>query len=190
MTELTGRPLRADAMRNRVNILNSARQQITLHGPDVGMDQIAAAAGVAVGTLYRHFPTKTDLVAAVVSAFMTQVADSAEAAAGRMAKGNPAFEELAGLLHDIVHAAATNYAVKAAASALETDVGDPVDVARASSALQALVNAARTDRTVRADLSIDDFYLLVGNAPADQTPAALDRWVDLILFGIAGSNSG
>ena len=172
MTEPPIRPLRADAIRNRANILDAARQQITAHGPDVGMDQIAAAAGVAVGTLYRHFPTKTDLVAAAVSAFMTQVADAAEAAAGRIEKGNAAFEELAGLLHDIVRAVATNYAVKAAANALETDVGDPVDVGRASTALQALIDAARADRTVRADLSIDDFCLLVGNAPADQIPAA------------------
>ena len=185
MTEPTARPPRADAIRNRANILDAARQQITAHGPDVGMDEIAAMAGVAVGTLYRHFPTKTDLVAAVLSAFMKQVADAAETAAARVQQGNPAFDELAGLMRDIVRAAATNYAVKAAASA-DDAAGDPADVQRASTALQALVNAARVDRTVRSDLSIDDFYLLVGNAPADPTPAALDRWVELMLYGLAG----
>ena len=53
-------------------------------------------------------------------------------------------------------------------------------------ALQTLIDAARTDQAVRDDLSVDDFYLLVSNAPANQTPAILDRWVELILFGIAG----
>ena len=186
MTESTVRPLRADAVRNRAAILEAARQQITAHGPGVGMDEIASGAGVAVGTLYRHFPTKTDLVAAVLAAFMTQVADAAEAAFGRVEKGNRAFDELAGLLRDLVRAAATNYVVKSAAAALETDVGDQADVKRASGALERLVDAARADRTVRADLSIEDFYLLVGNAPVDRSPAALDRWVDLILFGISG----
>ncbi|MFF7262461.1 TetR family transcriptional regulator [Streptomyces sp. NPDC008159] len=55
---------RADAVRNRKRILDAAREQITLRGPDTGMDEIAAAAGVAVGTLFRYFPTQADLVVA------------------------------------------------------------------------------------------------------------------------------
>ena len=81
------RALRADAVRNRNNILAAARKQITLHGPDAGMDEIAAAAGVAVGTLYRHFPTKTDLVAAVVAEYVEQVAADADAALTRATSG-------------------------------------------------------------------------------------------------------
>jgi AcrR family transcriptional regulator len=166
MSQSRVRPARADAVRNRANILEAARRQITMRGPDVGMDQIAGAAGVAVGTLYRHFPTKSDLVAAVISEFVAQVADDAEAAVRRVDQGSPAFVELAGLLRDIVLAAATNHAIRS------------------------LLPAARSGRAVRDDLSIDDFYLIVTNAPADQPPAVLHRWVDLTLFGIAGPARG
>jgi AcrR family transcriptional regulator len=150
------------------------------------MDEIARAAGLAVGTLYRHFPTKTDLVAAAVSAFVAEVADHAEAAARRAGQGSRAFDELAELLRGIVQASAINQAVKAAADALNADVDNSEDVQRAHRALQALIEAARADRAVKEDLSIDDFYLLVANAPAAGPPAVLDRWVELILFGIAG----
>ena len=179
-------PARADAIRNRGKILAAARQQITAHGPGVGMDQIAAAAGVAVGTLYRHFPTKTDLVAAVVSEFITQAADDTEAALSRVQQGQPAFDELTALLRSVVHAAASNQAAKAAADTLNADIDDSDDVQRAFGALQSLIDAAQADGAVRDDLTVEDFYLLVTNAPANQPPAALQRWVDLILFGISG----
>ena len=72
------RPLRADAVRNRTRIMTAAHEQITEHGPEVSMEQIAAAAGVAVGTLYKHFPNKNDLVASVVAASFETLADDAE----------------------------------------------------------------------------------------------------------------
>jgi len=180
------RPARADAIRNRTKILYAARQQITVHGSNVGMDEIAGAAGVAVGTLYRHFPTKSDLVAAVVSDFVSEVADQAEAAVSRVASGSPAFSELAALLGDIVQAAASNHAVKAAAVALNADVDDSRDVQRARDALQALIVGSQADGALRDDLTIADFYLLVSNAPVDEPPEVLTRWVELTLFGMAG----
>jgi AcrR family transcriptional regulator len=190
MAQARAHTVRADAIRNRAKILDAARLQITVYGPGVGMDQIAVAAGVAVGTLYRHFPSKTDLVAAVVSEFVTQVADDTEAARARVEQGKSAFDELAGLLRGIVHASVTNQAVKAAAEALNADIDDSADLQRAFGALQSLIDAARADAAVRDDLSIDDFYLLVANAPTDPSPAILDRWVELMLFGIAGPTPG
>lgn len=160
-----------------------------MHGPDVGMDEIARTAGVAVGTLYRHFPTKTDLVAAVVSEFLAQVADATVAALHRVEEGSPAFAQLSGLLRDIVLATATNQAAKAAASALNADVNESQDLQRAGVALQAIITAAIDEGAVRSDLSISDFYLLVNNVPSGQPPEVLDRWVDLALSGITGPTS-
>src|SRR4051794_24858970 len=60
------RALRADAERNRRRILDAARQVFAEEGLGVGVDAVARAAGVGVGTLYRRFPTKHDLLAAVI----------------------------------------------------------------------------------------------------------------------------
>lgn len=73
------RRMRADAVRNRAKILEAARTEIAGRGPDVGMEVIAGTAGFAVGTLYRHFPTKTDLVGAVLTEYVEQMTVEAEA---------------------------------------------------------------------------------------------------------------
>jgi AcrR family transcriptional regulator len=62
------RALRSDAVRNRARILAAARKVFARDGQEAQMDDIARRAGVGVGTLYRHFPTKTELVAAAVQA--------------------------------------------------------------------------------------------------------------------------
>ena len=59
---------RADARRNRESVLESARAQFAEHGLDAQIDEIARGAGVGVGTVYRHFPTKDDLLAALAQA--------------------------------------------------------------------------------------------------------------------------
>lgn len=61
------RPMRADAVRNRVRILDDARSQVSEDGPDAGMDEIASAAEGAVADLYRHFSTKTRYVTSPTS---------------------------------------------------------------------------------------------------------------------------
>lgn len=59
------RPIRADALRNRQRLLAAAREAFAEQGPDASLDAIAQRAGVGSGTLYRHFPTREDLVRAV-----------------------------------------------------------------------------------------------------------------------------
>ena len=65
-TETPTRPLRADAERNRRKVLAAAHAVFAARGLDAGVDEIARAAGVGMGTLYRRFPTKEALVEAVV----------------------------------------------------------------------------------------------------------------------------
>jgi len=60
------RTLRADARRNRERIMSSGRELFARQGPQAQMDEIAAHAGVGIGTVYRHFPTKEALLTAMV----------------------------------------------------------------------------------------------------------------------------
>lgn len=79
-TEDTDRCLRADARRNRERILESARAVFAEHGTAGQMDDVARGAGVGVGTVYRHFPTKEALFAELVRQKFRLVADRVRAA--------------------------------------------------------------------------------------------------------------
>ena len=63
-----GKTLRADAVRNRSRLLDAATAAFADRGADASLDDIAKAAGLGIGTLYRHFPTREDLVLAVYGA--------------------------------------------------------------------------------------------------------------------------
>src|SRR5260370_6104481 len=59
------RPMRADAQRNYASLLKTARVAVSERGADIVLEDIARSAGVAIGTMYRHFPTRQDLLEAV-----------------------------------------------------------------------------------------------------------------------------
>jgi AcrR family transcriptional regulator len=75
----SGRPVRADARRNRDKILSVARAAFASTTDTVPLDAIAREAGVGIGTLYRHFPTREALVEALYAAELDEVVSSAPA---------------------------------------------------------------------------------------------------------------
>src|SRR5579863_9911376 len=75
--ELAARPLRADARRNRDRLLAVAVRAFSQDGPDVTLDAIAKDAGVGIGTLYRHFPTREALVEAAYRNELARLCDAA-----------------------------------------------------------------------------------------------------------------
>ena len=178
------RPPRADAARNRQKILEAARGQIAVYGPDAGMDEIAAVAGVAVGTLYRHFPNKTELVTAVVTQSVGALADETEAALARIDAGARAIDELSAFLNRVVEAAVTDKAVKAAAHALGADVSGMGAEERGIVALNAIISAGQAEGDLNPDVTVEDMYLIFGSAPTDLPPRARARWLSLILSGL------
>jgi AcrR family transcriptional regulator len=84
MTNTVGpsRPMRADARRNYDRLLDAAKAAFAEHGTDAPLDDIAKRAGVGSGTLYRHFPTRMDLIEAVfvqrISTLVVRAADLAQ----------------------------------------------------------------------------------------------------------------
>ncbi|MBV9173211.1 MAG: TetR/AcrR family transcriptional regulator [Chloroflexi bacterium] len=78
------RPLRADAQRNRARMLEAARTVFQRDGLAAQMDAIAAEAGLGVGTLYRHFPTREALIDVLIAERMQQLLASAESAANKV----------------------------------------------------------------------------------------------------------
>ncbi|MGH3637781.1 MAG: TetR/AcrR family transcriptional regulator [Mycobacterium sp.] len=73
----SSRPLRADAERNRRQLVEAARSAFTKHGVSASLDDVARAAGVGPGTLYRHFPTRDLLVVAVIDDGLLGIRDLA-----------------------------------------------------------------------------------------------------------------
>ena len=87
MSAITARPLRADARRNRRRVLDAARDAFATDGLDAQIDDVAARAGVGVGTVYRHFPTKEALVEALVVERFDHLLEAVRAALDR--SGDP-----------------------------------------------------------------------------------------------------
>src|SRR3979490_1732149 len=95
---LEERPLRADAERNRARLLEAASALFRERGLDVGVAEIAEAAGLGRGTLFRNFASKEDLIAAVVAERMHSAALSGEALLAQADPGDALFQFMAELV--------------------------------------------------------------------------------------------
>lgn len=179
--------MRADALRNQVRILQTAKAQITETGSDVSMDAIAKAAGVAVGTLYRHYPTKTDLVSAVLTEFSRGLVQWVVEAGRSLSAPGDAIAAIVGLLTTFVNEAATNQGIKEAARVFDASYMTPALEARGQAAVQVLVDAAINDGDLRADITADDILILMLSAPGALPKPARDRWLELVFAGMRTS---
>lgn len=184
------RPVRADAARNQAGILRAARSLIRAHGPDVGMDEIAREAGVAVGTLYRHFPAKSDLVAAIARQIAGELAEDLDAAVARVGQGGQARDELASLFARLAELAGTDRALKLAISHLAVahlGVAEQLrDLEqRVMATLARIVAAAHQQGSLYPDVTADDLALLLTALPGAELPETdRQRWVQLTLRGL------
>ena len=146
-----GRPLRADAARNREKVLRAAREAFAESGYGVPLDEIAARAGVGPGTVYRHFPAKEALFEAVVTARITDLVDDARARADAADPGEAFFGFLTRL---------------AAESAAKRDLPDAISIAGSLredlfAALDLLLRRAQRAGAVRAEVRTSDLIVLL-----------------------------
>jgi AcrR family transcriptional regulator len=183
--QFTHRRPRADARRNRERILEVAKQEFTSSGADASLEEIAKNAGVGPGTLYRHFPTREELLVAVYRSEMEKLA----AAERRFANTMPPLEALRAWLLLFVDAVETKQII---APVLNTLVGDPKKVFEAShaqihEAIHALVKRAIRSGDIRKDLDpIDLLRALVGVAnvaSSPEWPQSARRLVDILITG-------
>ena len=182
-----GSSRRADAVRNRTAILEAAKQLVTEQGTEVAMGEIARAAGVAVGTLYRHFPNKADLLAAVVSEYVESLADAAQGAWERVEEGqSDAAQELLDFLERALEMIARSHAAKAVAQALGAEVEYAEPETRATEALGRLIEEGRASGRLRRDLTVSDLYVLMVFYPGDGSAEVRRRWLELIRPGLLG----
>jgi AcrR family transcriptional regulator len=143
------RPQRADARRNREKILAAAASVVAERGHAASTEEIAGRAGVAVGTVFRHFPTKNDLLAALMKDLSTQLLSMAVGLA----------EEPDGLFRfalALVERAASQRTVVEllAAGGIGIDPGGSLEAFR--DAISVLIGRGQKAALVRADVRTDD----------------------------------
>ena len=181
----SGRRRRADAQRNRERLMEVAKAAFTRGGPDVSLDDVARAAGVGVGTLYRHFPTRDALIEAVYRAEVEALSQAAERLSAELAP----VEALRAWMRLFVDYIATKNLI---APALKATVGDPSRLFATTgeqmrAAVGDLVARAVAAGDIRPDLEpFDLLRALVGVANVAASPdweASAKRLVDILIAG-------
>jgi AcrR family transcriptional regulator len=180
------RPQRADAQRNRERVLDAAARAFAEGGADVTLDSIARAAGVGIGTLYRHFPTRDALVEAVYRNELARLCDSVPGLLAAM----PAAAALRAWMDNFIDYIAAKRGMGDALRAVVAAGGNPFSHIRdlMVSAVATLIKAGIAEDTVRADVDPADVLsslsgaTLVASEPTQREMAG--RLLDLLMDGL------
>ncbi|MGW0085815.1 TetR/AcrR family transcriptional regulator [Streptomyces sp. NPDC003393] len=180
---------RADMIRNRRLLLAAATEAFAECGVDVSMNEIAQRAGVAKGTVFRHFATKDDLLAAI----MQQLLDQLIATATGLLEAEDAGAALREFMTTGVELLARDRAfceVIGRPSLQHASVRDAID--RLSVIVEDLTARAQQQGAVREDVTGTDIVLLLGGIHQtavpllDSEPQAWRRYLELVLDGLCG----
>lgn len=180
--------MRADAASNREKILAAAEAVFAEAGEAGSTEQVARRAGVGIGTVFRHFPTKQDLIEATLVRHFDGLTEQARALAGA---------DPAAALRRLIEAMVGHGATKLLLLGLlrDSDGTLPEGAVRASQrtrrAVGTLLRRAQAAGAVRPDVSVDEVYLLVrglalGSTQRPTKAATQRKALDIVLAGLAG----
>jgi AcrR family transcriptional regulator len=179
---LSRRPKRADARRNYDQLIAAAREAFTERDRSASLEDIARRAGVGIGTLYRHFPTRGDLIEAVYVEEVETLCRSAE----DLRDAEP-WDALVGWLRGFVAYVATKQALAEELFAANRDA-EVVKSCRVAfyGAGEPLLKRAQDAGAVRPDISIDEVVQMVGGIAKIQSAdaAGIDRILSVALDGL------
>ncbi|MCC3763349.1 TetR/AcrR family transcriptional regulator; helix-turn-helix transcriptional regulator [Glycomyces sp. TRM65418] len=152
------RPVRADARRNRARILEAAEAVFAEQGASASTEAVAARAGVAIGTVFRHFPTKPDLLESVVMNLLDRLIAEADAMVDDPQAVTGLFEFSALVMS--IGAANREVFERLAETGVRVSVGDAL--MRLRPAVEVLLDRAKGTGAVREDLLPEELIALLG----------------------------
>jgi len=180
------RSLRADAQRNYTSLLKAARVAIAERGADISLEDVARSAGVAIGTLYNHFPTRQDLLEVVFLEETTELRVYAES----LASAPHPLDALISWLRLQMDFAARGRSMGAAVMAAKHVPGTSIAMANVAmhKAGEVLLHRAQAAQQIRTEVHILDVIRLVyGIAMVNEhasDPDGANRMLDLVIAGI------
>jgi AcrR family transcriptional regulator len=186
LNQNASRKPRADALRNRDRLLEAARAVFSAGGPEASLEAVARTAGVGIGTLYRHFPTREALFEAVYRHEVQQLADLAK----RLKKKERPIEALRQWMHSIVEFVATKNGMSTELALATAKGSDPVSYSADRLTGGWLVCWSRRSRSVKSAVTSVRKTLLrviVGVCYAHDQPGAQKnvlRLVDIFIDGL------
>jgi AcrR family transcriptional regulator len=188
----TARPLRADARRNVDLLVAAAEAEFGEHGASASLEDIARRAGVGIGTLYRHFPTRDDLIARVLEESTRTIVARGQALLSKPGPGAQLALWIAELVEHVTAFRGLTAALAAAyVTANDTQLCTNCDAITGVGA--ALLARAQSAGEIRTDAEVREVILTAHSAAwiAEQTkdPTAVDRLLRILFDGLRAGAS-
>lgn len=183
--------MRADAWRNRQAILDAARARFAEHGLDAGIDEIASDAGVGVGTVYRHFPDKENLVRALQTARFEWLA----ALAQECIEHDDPWGGFSDFMYRSAELQAGDRALSEIMAARPEGMAEAAEKSGLVEAVSALIERAQLAGDLRADVVSHDVPMIMcglGRATGvgpDDPSISWHRYLAIILEGLRASSA-